>query len=177
MENKKILSAPERGDVRLQTEEKKKAPDITMRMENVSGFLSTVPDASDTNESSGLEMGNVSENLSEAKSRKGDSASGGSTQQDDSTVPAPLPVLRIPKPQIMVRKIKTIIGDEVKNLEKKIKHYEKDPIGNAYQLSESVSLLRKLRSLLKKLIYASLDYIKDVWVHIMQGKKLAELLK
>lgn len=127
---------------------------------------------------------NIAGEVSEKMREKNEGDSGGSrtssAQQADDEEDANIPQigeLNIPEPKVMVRKVKTAIKQEIREAEKEIEKYQSKPIQHAYELSKAVSLVRKLKTLLSNLIYESYEFIRDLWMDIMHGKRITELVK
>lgn len=139
----------------------------------VAEFLHNIPE-----QEAGFNIGgrSPSEKATESKTRKGGYVSGGSSGAGGSAGQVQISDIRSPKPRVMVRKVKTAIKYEIHQIEKQVQKYKSHPMQNAYELTKAINTLRKLKSLLRKLIYASVDYIKNLWIHVIQGKRMVELV-
>jgi len=76
----------------------------------------------------------------------------------------------------MVRKVRLAIQKEIAETKRIVKKYEKQPTKKAFELSEAIILLRRLYGFLQEIVYKSVDYIRNVWVNVSQGKKISDLL-
>jgi hypothetical protein len=128
--------------------------------------------------------GEVSEVAKEDGKKKGEPGIGSSKSNqattDDNSADTNLPEieeLRIPVEKIMIRQIRLAIQDEIKETQLQIKRLEKNPAKNAYELSNTVDMYRRLREALAELAYKSAEYIKNLYLDVMQGKSVREMFK
>jgi hypothetical protein len=79
----------------------------------------------------------------------------------------------LPAPEIMVRKIQRRLNANIKQLLKLAQGElaRKITKGTAYELSETVSKIRKLKITLYKLVIASPEYIKALYIQLFRPQK------
>ena len=102
------------------------------------------------------------------------------TQQDEdeeAQVRAQLQDEATPTEQVMRKKVKRAIEHEIKSVEKEVRHLEKKPAENAWELSQAVDMLRKLRDLLANLAYRSAEFVHQLWVEVTQGNSIRNSLR
>ena len=83
--------------------------------------------------------------------------------------------MKIPQMRVMVRKVKSQVKKEIHVAEKQVKKYSRNPSKYAFQLSQAVTLLRKLQNLLEMIIHHSGEFVKKLWISMSQGKKISEV--
>lgn len=125
-----------------------------------------------------LPSGEVSEQAGEGRDRKGDPAAstGSAPQQDDQQMLAALAAKAEPEPQEMAKEVKREIRKELRTVRTEVHHLSKDPAGNAFELTQSIDLLRKLKTLLAEIAFRSAEYIRNLWLAISHGQKVSELV-
>ncbi len=121
----------------------------------------------------------VSEVTGEDKKRKSEpGASSQSTTGHDDEIEFPgIQNLVIPPKKVMVRKVRVALQKEIQKTKKKVRAYEKHPTKKSFELSQAVDLLRKLYGLLQEITYKSTEFIRNIWIHIAQGKSVREVVK
>jgi hypothetical protein len=71
---------------------------------------------------------------------------------------------RIPEVKVMKKEVERSVRKEMKILQKRIRQVmEKPGSVEAYQLNGLIANLRKLQEILASLVYATGDFIKDLW--------------
>jgi hypothetical protein len=124
-----------------------------------------------------LPSGEVAERMSEGHDRKGDPAAKiGKSAAGNATAKLGLPAAIEPAPQVMASEIKREIRKEMREVRSEVARLGKDPAGNAFELSQSIELLRKLKTLLSEIAFRSAEYIRNLWLAITQGQKVTELV-
>lgn len=83
----------------------------------------------------------------------------------------------IPPKKEVIRQIRMEIKKEIRAIEINVKELSKNPTTKAHELSVSLDLLRKLRGFLSELAYRSLEYLKNIWINVSQGRRISDLLK
>lgn len=123
------------------------------------------------------DSGEVSEVTAEDRNRKDDPtvAHQSSTTNADALASVGIPVAE-PSPQVMAREVRYEIRKEMREMESAMKRLAKDPAANAYELSRSVELFRKMKYLLAELAYKSAEFIRNLWIAVSQGQKIADLV-
>jgi len=107
-----------------------------------------------------IPSGEVSEKEGEAKegyagTASGKTAAGGALVKKE----------RIPEVNVMRKEVERSVKKEMKELQKKIRHVmEKSGTVDAYQLNGLIANLRKLQEILASLVYATGEFIKNLWL-------------
>ncbi len=122
----------------------------------------------------------ISEKNETTRERASDSQPAATQGQNDdqaqAAVRAQLQADRIPNERVMLREVKSTIRHEIDSVTKEVHRLQKAAIGYAYELTEAVDILRKLRELLADLAHRSAEYIRQLWTQITQGKSIREAL-
>ncbi len=131
------------------------APDILMGMEGGRGL-------SEKNESG-----------KERKQENHISSSGKSGNQGKTVM---LGEIAFPPSRVMIRKIKTAVGNEINEIEKMTKKLAKSPLENAKSLSDLVVLLRKMRAFLSEITFKAIESLQNLWREVIAGRKISEII-
>lgn len=75
----------------------------------------------------------------------------------------------LPPQEVMIRQIRKKLGQQEKNLTKRMKKLQKKSHTNAFHLTIVVSQLRKIREYFSKLAHATYELIKHLWLEIVHG--------
>lgn len=164
----------ERLSPRPSTEKQEKGPQKPEHAKNVQKQAQELLHATDSGESAeGQEDmeadGRVSEGTGEDKSR---APVGGSTAQytDDQIEAIRAKLLaNLPTPEIMIKQIRKKLNKEEKVLTKRMAKLQKKSHLNAYQLTQVVAKLRKIREYFAMLARATFEMIKHLWLKIVHG--------
>lgn len=122
----------------------------------------------------------VSETSEGVNERKGDPAQ--SQQQDDQNAQKQTAIRSQLQGDgqlsdtVVVKKVSLAIRQEIRIVEREVHALQKTPVDNAYELSISLDLLRKLRELLSEITHRSIEFVRQLWIQISQGKSVRETL-
>lgn len=124
----------------------------------------------------------ISEVAGENKNKKSEPSTGGGSAvtRDDEEEVLELPEIGkivIPPKKEVIRQIRMEIKKEIREVEISVKELSKCPTTKAHELSTAVDLLRKLRGFLAELAYRSMEYLKNIWINVSQGRRVSDLLK
>jgi hypothetical protein len=68
--------------------------------------------------------------------------------------------------------VKKAVHQEIRQVQSEIRNLSKDLMGNAYQISEEVKKLRKLKFIMKNMAYWTLDFLRSLLGHVKKDKKI-----
>lgn len=85
--------------------------------------------------------------------------------------------LELPSPRVMARKIKSAVQKELHVAEKQVRKYGKNARKYAFELSNALSALRNLRAFLSDLVEKSVAFLENIWKHLREGGKIADILE
>ncbi len=172
-QEKEVLQEPKKNSLtESSTDIRKEAGAIALSAEarvDSADFVDTIP---------GTDV--VSERISEDKRRKSDPGIKGYQSSNDDTQKTQLPSiqkLQIPSQKVMIRKVRVAIQKEIQKTKQHIKQLDNNPTTKAFELSQAVDLLRKLYGMLQEISYKSAEFVKNIWIHISQGKQVSDILK
>jgi hypothetical protein len=103
----------------------------------------------------------------EVSEKEGEAKEGYAGTADGKTTPGGALVKKekIPDVKVMRKEVERSVIQEMKLLQKKIRHVmEKSGTVDAYQLNGLIANLRKLQEILASLVYATGEFIKDLWL-------------
>lgn len=72
----------------------------------------------------------------------------------------------------MSRVVKIAIHKEIKEVQSNVSKLSRDTIGNAYELSEAVKKLKKLKFILKNLAHWTIDFLKSLFDRTQEKKTI-----
>ena len=108
-----------------------------------------------------IPSGEISEH--EGKAKEG--YAGGVSPLSGAAGGAQMKIVKIPEVKVMKKEVERSVIKEMKELQKKIRHVmEKSGNVEAYQLNGLIANLRKLQEILASLVYATGEFIKDLWL-------------
>ncbi len=116
-----------------------------------------------------------SEVIAEDRNKKGDGDF--SPKKDDQTQVAQVRDLIKKDPKKLTKKavtyfLKKAVHKEIKEVQKEVNHLSKDVIGNAFELSEALKKLKKLKLIMKNLAYWTVDFLRSMFQRVQKGEKL-----
>lgn len=165
---KENLKPDSRSEVKTLRQEKPKG---LHEVKEKTGKVLRSESAEAAESSEGVERGDgrVSETASEDKAFA--PATGGQaayTADEIEAIRAKL-LAALPSQEIMVRQIKSRLIAEEKVLTKRMKKLQKKAHLHAFQLTEVVAQLRRLREYFSMLAHATFELVKHLWLKIVHG--------
>lgn len=128
----------------------------------------------------GMTGGEIRESVRAGSEIKGDSSGGGNVQQDDDTQQEQEAIAdqlaekeALPTPKVMARKVKHGIAQEMQQVKKQVKKFQKNAVKYAYELSEALQKLRNLRNLLANIAMYAVEVVQRLYERLMSHKPLA----
>ncbi|MBL4694226.1 hypothetical protein JKY72_02555 [Candidatus Gracilibacteria bacterium] len=167
---KNIESGPEIKS----TPKHKVNPDSREVRDAAEGFSGAVESMSGVEDAESAEsMGNVSENANEGRERKGDAVKGGKAKKDAKAVVAQIKsglLKNIPSETLMKKAIEKEIRKEIDYLHSKAMKMVRSPRStNYFELNNTLKKIRELKRILSKLLKASIEKVKTLWLRYVHG--------
>lgn len=119
-----------------------------------------------------------SETISEDRQKAGDGSA--PAQNDDQQQADQIRATIQKDPQKMTRKavtyfVKIAVHKEISTVQKEVHDLSQDVVGNAFELSEALKKLKKLKLIMKNLAHWTVDFLRSMLQRVQKGEKLFDV--
>ncbi len=123
----------------------------------------------------GSEINEKDHSISEKKSNTSQASSASSKKNEDAIRSHLSKGVLLPTQKIMVRKVKTALHHEVKQVHKQVKKLKRNSIRFAHELAKAFQKLKTLKYLLKNITTFALDFVQMLFEKVQKNESLAQV--